>query len=70
MNAWLGGFESVLKHMVPGNFDWFLHTMLFYRSRYVLKKQQEKRVNVDNHDSDEVEDVEDEAWYKVIVLVD
>ena len=47
--------------MESGNFDWFLHTMLFYRSRYVLKKQQEKRVNVDNHDSDEVEDVEDEA---------
>ena len=61
LNAWLGGFESVLKRMVPGNFNWFLHTMLFYHTRYVLKKQQEKREKVDNHDGDEDEDVEDEA---------
>ncbi|KAM6503968.1 hypothetical protein JOM56_000911 [Amanita muscaria] len=27
LNAWLGGFESILKRMTPGNFDWFLHTM-------------------------------------------
>ena len=32
LNAWLGGFDSILKHMVPGNFDWFLHTMLFYHT--------------------------------------
>ncbi|KIL55371.1 hypothetical protein M378DRAFT_50180, partial [Amanita muscaria Koide BX008] len=25
LNAWLGGFESILKRMTPGNFDWFLH---------------------------------------------
>jgi hypothetical protein len=30
LSAWLGGFESILKCMVPGNFDWFMHTMLFY----------------------------------------
>jgi hypothetical protein len=29
LNAWLSGFENILKRMVPGNFDWFLHTMLF-----------------------------------------
>jgi hypothetical protein len=29
LNAWLGGFESILKRMSTGNFNWFLHTMLF-----------------------------------------
>jgi uncharacterized Zn finger protein (UPF0148 family) len=52
LNAWLGGFESILKRMVPGNFDWFLHTMLFYHTRYVLKKQNMKRENKDNVNDD------------------
>jgi hypothetical protein len=39
--------------MVPGNFDWFLHTMLFYHTRYVLKKQNMKRENKDNKDNDD-----------------
>ena len=50
LNAWLGGFEPILKRMVPGNFDWFLHTMLFYHTRFVLKKQDRKRGNEDNGD--------------------
>ncbi|KAF8871465.1 hypothetical protein BD779DRAFT_1613941 [Infundibulicybe gibba] len=25
LNSWLGGFESILKRMTPGNFNWFLH---------------------------------------------
>jgi len=52
LNAWLGGFDSILKHMVPGNFDWFLHTMLFYHTRYVLKKQDRKRENDDDDDDE------------------
>ena len=66
-NAWLGGFESILKHMVPGNFDWFLHTMLFYHTRYVLKKQHKKRENEDNNDDDESDDDSDN---EIDVLVD
>ncbi|KAF8999258.1 hypothetical protein BDQ17DRAFT_1391542 [Cyathus striatus] len=26
LNAWLAGFESILKRMTPSNFNWFLHT--------------------------------------------
>jgi hypothetical protein len=52
----LGGFESILKRMLPGNFDWFLHTMLFYHTRYVLKKQDRKRENNDNDDGGESDD--------------
>jgi hypothetical protein len=25
--------------MIPGNFDWFLHSMLFYHTKHVLKRQ-------------------------------
>ena len=39
LNAWLGGFESIIKRMTTGNFNWYLHTMLFYHTVFVLKKQ-------------------------------
>jgi len=39
LNAWLGRFESILRKMTVGNFNWFLHTMLFYHTQMVLKKQ-------------------------------
>jgi uncharacterized Zn finger protein (UPF0148 family) len=50
LNSWLGGFESILKSMIPGNFNWLLHTMLFYHTRYVLEKQARKTKNEDNDD--------------------
>ncbi|TFK31937.1 hypothetical protein BDQ12DRAFT_701384 [Crucibulum laeve] len=37
LNAWLDGFESILKRMTPNNFKWFLHTMLFYHTRYRVR---------------------------------
>ena len=59
LNAWLGGFESILKRMTPGNFDWFLHTMLFYHTQHVLEKQKEKKINGEDHGDDgDVEDVD------------
>jgi hypothetical protein len=56
LNAWLGGFESIIKRMTTGNFNWFLHTMLFYHTMFVLKKQARKaektaRNNSGNTDS-------------------
>ncbi|KAF8812166.1 hypothetical protein BYT27DRAFT_7221213 [Phlegmacium glaucopus] len=42
LNAWLGGFESILKRMTPGNFNWFLHVMLFYHTQYVINRQKRK----------------------------
>ena len=38
LNGWIGGFESILKRMTPENFNWFLHTMLFLQTQYVLNK--------------------------------
>ncbi len=42
LNAWLGGFEQILKRMTAGNFNWFLHTMLFYHTRNVIHKQSQR----------------------------
>jgi hypothetical protein len=28
--------------MTQGNFDWFLHSMLFYHSQYVMEKQMKR----------------------------
>ena len=52
LNSWLGGFESILKCMKPGNFNWFLHTMLFYHTRNVLEKAKQKKKSENDDDDD------------------
>ena len=44
--------------MTPGNFDWFLHTMLFYHTKHVLDKQAKRASNstTDSDGDDEDED--------------
>ncbi|EDR13491.1 uncharacterized protein LACBIDRAFT_308477 [Laccaria bicolor S238N-H82] len=59
LNGWLGGFDSILKRMTVDNFNWFLHAMLFYHTRYVLekiKKREEKMKKGDNGDGDDSDD--------------
>jgi len=60
LNSWLGGFESILKRMTIGNFNWFLHTMLFYHTRYVIekqrRKQEKKQSNLNDSDDDDSDD--------------
>ena len=29
--------------MTPSNFDWFIHAMLFYHTKYVIKRQHNKK---------------------------
>ena len=60
LNAWLGGFESILKRMVPSNFNWFLHTMLFYHTRHVLERQNERNNNR-NDNGDDSDDSDEEV---------
>jgi len=38
--------------MTVGNFNWFLHTILFLHTERVLKKQVEKQMKKDANDSD------------------
>ena len=61
MNSWLGGFESILKRMKIGNFDWFLHVMLFYHTQHVIQKQGQKKKphQIDDNDDEDNEDNEE-----------
>jgi hypothetical protein len=61
LNSWLGGFESILKRMKTGNFDWFLHAMLFYHTQNVIQKQKQKQAphQIEVNDDDEEEEEEE-----------
>ncbi|TFK37891.1 hypothetical protein BDQ12DRAFT_698976 [Crucibulum laeve] len=65
LNSWLDGFESILKQMTQGNFNWFIHTMLFYHTHYVIQKQEEaqirsaRRAERNNDDEDNTDEEED-----------
>ena len=53
LNSWLGGYESILKRMTPGNFNWFLHAMLFYHTRLVIEKHNKKTSGVEEEEEEE-----------------
>jgi hypothetical protein len=52
LNAWLGGFDSILRRMTLGNFDWFLHSMLFYHTQKMTERQQNASNDNSSSDSD------------------
>jgi hypothetical protein len=62
LNAWIGGFGSIVNRMTVGNFDWFIHVMFFLHTLIVIEKQAEKRMRsgVDAVEGDDEEDEEDE----------
>jgi len=57
LNAWLGGFAPILKRMTPGNFNWFLHAMLFYHTKHVIAQQKLKAKAQEEDSKDEEEDL-------------
>jgi len=59
LNAWLGGFESIMRKMTVGNFNWFLHTMLFYHTQRVLEKQEKQKKSSFDDSSDDSTDESD-----------
>jgi len=75
LNSWLGGFESILKRMTVGNFNWFLHTMLFCHTKYVIEKQQRiqakaQRKNKDGNQSDEEDNRNEDDDYDDLNTID
>ena len=62
LNAWIGGFDSIVNRMTVGNFDWFIHVMFFLHTLIVIEKQVEKRMKsgVDIVDEEDEEDEEEE----------
>ena len=61
LNAWLGGYESILKRMTASNFNWFIHVMLFYHTRNVIKQQTNKARRREAMDIDKDGDSDDMA---------
>ena len=43
LNAWLGGFDHIIRRMTSWNFNWFLHSMLFYHPKKVIKRLERKQ---------------------------
>ncbi|KAF9456835.1 hypothetical protein BDZ94DRAFT_1292675 [Collybia nuda] len=64
LNTWLGGFDSIIRRMKPSNFDWFLHAMMFYHTRYVIEKQASRdlppQVQQEEQEEDEDEETEEQ----------
>ncbi|KAF8221962.1 hypothetical protein L208DRAFT_1325081 [Tricholoma matsutake] len=60
LNAWLGGYESILKWMTVGNFNWFLHTMLFCHTTFVLQRQARNQKGKNRADSDDDSESDEE----------
>ncbi len=56
LNSWLGGYESILKRMIPGNFNWFLHAMLYYHTKHVLRKQKLQKKKEEERNEHETDD--------------
>jgi hypothetical protein len=50
--------------MKTGNFDWFLHTMLFYHTQHVIQKQEQQE---EPHQIIEINDDEDDDSDETIV---
>jgi hypothetical protein len=48
--------------MKTGNFNWFLHSMLFYHTQHTIQRQehQEQPYQIDENDTDEGDENEDD----------
>jgi hypothetical protein len=55
LNAWLAGYESILKRMTSKNFNWFIHTMIVYHVKHVLAKMKSMKDD-DSTDKDNSDD--------------
>ncbi|KAF9496404.1 hypothetical protein BDN71DRAFT_1505718 [Pleurotus eryngii] len=43
LNAWIGGFQTVLNQMTVNNFDFTMHVLLFLHTEHVIAKQKERQ---------------------------
>lgn len=56
LNAWLGGFQTILKQMTVNNFNWFIHAMVFLHTERVIEKQLSKELRRNQYESDSDEE--------------
>jgi len=60
LNAWIGGFQSILNQLTPNNFKWYLHALLFIHTQQVIKRQMAKEEEEEEDDYDDGIDIDDE----------
>jgi len=53
IQAWLGGFQTMINRMTVYNFKWFLHAMLFIHTQRVIKRQKVKEERIKDNEDDE-----------------
>ncbi|KAF8986413.1 hypothetical protein BDQ17DRAFT_1393674 [Cyathus striatus] len=58
LNAWLGGYQSILNRVTVANFDWTIHALLFIHTQKVIQHQLNKASN--NPEEEEEEQAGDE----------
>ncbi|KAF8987661.1 hypothetical protein BDQ17DRAFT_1393505 [Cyathus striatus] len=54
LNAWIGGFQTMLNRMTLSNFNWTMHTLLFLHIQRVIKKQHMREQVVEEDDNEEI----------------
>ncbi|KIJ92837.1 hypothetical protein K443DRAFT_64210, partial [Laccaria amethystina LaAM-08-1] len=52
LNAWLAGYESILKQMTSKIFNWFIHTMIVYHVKHVFTKIESMKDDDDSADDE------------------
>ncbi|KAF8979162.1 hypothetical protein BDQ17DRAFT_1394594 [Cyathus striatus] len=60
LNAWLGGYQSILNRMTVANFNWTIHALLFIHTQKVIQHQLNRAFNNDNEEEEEEEQAGDE----------
>jgi hypothetical protein len=61
LNAWVGGFQTILERMGVGNFNWFWHTMLFVHTEWIIERQKVKVTKKEGMDLDDDKSDEDDG---------
>ncbi|KAF8982535.1 hypothetical protein BDQ17DRAFT_1394049 [Cyathus striatus] len=56
LNAWLGGYQSILNRMTVANFNWTIHALLFIHTQKVIQHQLNRAFNNDNEEEEEEEE--------------
>jgi hypothetical protein len=59
LNSWIGRFQSILNQMIPNNFEWYLHALLFIHTQRAIKRQMDK-VKDEEDEDDKGIDIEEE----------
>lgn len=59
LNAWLGGFQTILNKMTVDNFNWTLHTLLFLHTKKVIALQNTRETRKQASFTDDEEEDDD-----------